>query len=82
MPINLVEYDGKSIIKLEGVVSIEEVDQLMELLRASPAPPLDLSGCEHLHTAALQLLLMLKPEIAARPAGNFWNRCLGTDTDY
>ena len=77
MPINLSEQDGKQIARLEGVVTIEETDQLFEILRQEPAPSLDLSGCEHLHTAALQLILALKPEISAPPPGSFWNRCLG-----
>ena len=81
MPIKMTDGNEPPVILLEGQVSIEETDQLFELLRQDPRPTIDLSACEHLHTAALQILLMLKPEIAAPAPSVFWNRCLGICTE-
>ncbi len=72
MPISLSSVQGEPRIVLEGVVSPEEVDQLHELLRDHPGAGVDLRACEHLHTAALQLLLLLKTPVAAPSDTPFW----------
>lgn len=72
MPINLKPEGDHQQIVIEGVVVPEDVDLLYELIRDHPAAQVDMSACEHLHTAALQLLLLSGATIAAQPADPFW----------
>jgi len=46
---------------ITGFCSVEEAEDLQAWLMAPEAPRLDLSGCEHLHAAALQVLLARPP---------------------
>jgi alpha-D-ribose 1-methylphosphonate 5-triphosphate diphosphatase PhnM len=57
----------KSKAVLSDVVSVEETEGLLEWLQAHPKGKLDLSGCVHLHTANLQVLMAARPSIAAWP---------------
>ena len=54
-------------ILLRGVISVEEAESLLCLLQEVQDPQLDLSGCEHLHAAALQVVLAARPKIASWP---------------
>jgi hypothetical protein len=76
MPVNLVGSDAGALLVLEGVVTAEETDQFVALLVEYPDVRLDLSACEHLHTAVLQAILQLRPNISALPADPFWSRCI------
>ncbi len=49
------------------VVSIQEVDELMEWLLANPDATINLEECQHLHLAALQALAFAKRPITAWP---------------
>jgi hypothetical protein len=74
MPIDLTG----PVAVLEGHCSVEEAEPLLEWLRAAPAPAVDLSACAHAHTAVLQVLLALRPALAAAPADEFLARlCAG-----
>ncbi|WP_157271785.1 hypothetical protein [Azohydromonas aeria] len=53
---------------LEGIVGVEDAEGLAAWLREQPAPAVALSDCEHVHGAVLQVLLALRPRVAARPA--------------
>jgi hypothetical protein len=53
---------------LEGVVTVEDAETLMQWLRAQPKPAVHLGKCEHLHGAVLQVLLALRPRLLAAPA--------------
>lgn len=70
-----IEYnaqaDGEKIV-IEGVTGPEDVDMLLELIQENPQASCDLSKCEHLHTAVLQLLLLSKISISALPESPFW----------
>ncbi|CAH2031211.1 hypothetical protein [Trichlorobacter ammonificans] len=77
MPLRLDTDSTPPRLILEGVVSIEETDGLLEALTHHAGIGVDLSGCEHLHTAPLQLLKLRKVPVLAPPADNFWLRCLG-----
>ncbi len=81
MPVNMKEGSNPLVIALEGIISIEDTDQLFDLLRMEPMPALDLSACEHIHTAPLQLIKMLNPGITNPAPDSFWNRCLGISGD-
>jgi len=50
------QYDGDTIV-MKGVCAIEDVDELMKYLQEHPHARVDLTGCEHMHTALLQLLM-------------------------
>ncbi len=53
---------------LEGVVTVEDAEGLLQWLRAQATPAVHLGRCEHLHAAALQVLLALRPRVVAVPA--------------
>jgi hypothetical protein len=56
---------------LEGVVTVEDAEGLLQWLRMQGRPAVHLGRCEHLHGAALQVLLALQPRIVA-PASDPW----------
>lgn len=55
------------VARLEGKCTLHEAEALCEWLRKTSKAKLDLSGCEHLHTAVLQVILVAKTEIIAAP---------------
>lgn len=74
MPIELVKVEGRRPrLVLQGIVAPEEVDLLHELIRDNPGAEADLAACEHLHTAALQLLLLAKIPAVSLPEDSFWH---------
>lgn len=76
MPLRLDTEAVPPILYCEGIVTIEETDGLLEALKEQPGLCADLSACEHLHTAPLQTLRLLKVPIRALPVGTFWKFCL------
>jgi hypothetical protein len=56
---------------LIGVVTVDEVEELVGWLRTSRRPRVGLSRCNHLHTAALQALLLFRPKISSAPKDAF-----------
>ncbi|WP_337062926.1 hypothetical protein [Kineococcus sp. G2] len=67
MPLHFAE--GTAV--LTGTVVVDEAEPLAAWLRAADGPAVDLAGCEHLHTAALQALLAARVKVAAAPADDF-----------
>ncbi len=55
-------------VRFEAVCTVEDALPLLEFLRVSAAPEVDLSACTHLHTALLQLLLAARPRLVSPPA--------------
>jgi hypothetical protein len=49
----------------DGTCAVEEAEPLLDWLRLTAAPQVDLSRCDHVHTSILQTLLALRPVIAA-----------------
>jgi len=49
--------------RIEGRVGAEECQDLLDWLRQHERGPVDLAECEHLHTAALQCLLVFHPAV-------------------
>jgi len=76
MPVRIDSDTVPPRIVLEGVVTIEETDLLLEAFARYPGIGVDLSACEHLHTAPLQLLKFRKTPLLAEPKDPFWIRCL------
>jgi hypothetical protein len=56
------KYAKKS-VTLEGNITVEEAEALATWLKKNPLATVKLSRCEHLHAAALQVLLALKPRL-------------------
>ena len=56
---------------LVGVVTVDEVEQLAGWLRAARRPKVSLRRCNHLHTGALQALLLFQPRITSSPTDAF-----------
>lgn len=56
---------------LTEVVTVDEVEQLAGWLRSTPKARVNLRKCNHLHTGALQALLLFRPKIAAAPTDAF-----------
>ncbi len=61
-----ITYDKKLAVFQEAI-SIEEADGLMEWLIKTPKSKIDLTQCQHLHAAILQVLMAAKPVISAWP---------------
>jgi hypothetical protein len=55
----------------------EEADALLEWMRGTTAPVVDLSACVALHTALAQLILATRPRVVASPSDPLLAGCLG-----
>jgi hypothetical protein len=64
----------KNVATLTGVVTVDDAEPLARWLRETARPKVRLSGCTHLHTAALQALLVARPAIAKPPSEPFLAR--------
>jgi hypothetical protein len=62
------------IITLEGECQVDEAEQLLEFLLANPGAAVDWSGCRQLHTALVQVLLAVRPEMRGFPEAEFLSR--------
>lgn len=51
-----IAFNGQ-VIEMEGACTIEEADALLAFLERTPGAKVSLRGCEHLHTALLQILV-------------------------
>ncbi len=49
-------------------VDIEEVEMLLEWLLKNPKGKINLANCTHIHSSTLQVLMAIKPPIAAHPS--------------
>ncbi|WP_231953744.1 hypothetical protein [Actinoplanes derwentensis] len=67
MPLELHEETAN----LVGVVTVDEVEQLVGWLRTAKRPRVSLRRCNHLHTGALQALLLFRPKISSAPSDAF-----------
>jgi hypothetical protein len=56
---------------LTGVITVDDVEPLVAWLRSTPRPRISLKRCNHLHTGALQALLLFRPRISAAPTDAF-----------
>jgi hypothetical protein len=58
----------ETLVRFESVCTVEDALPLLEFLKGSAMPEVDLLACTHLHTALLQLLLAARPRLASPPA--------------
>jgi hypothetical protein len=70
MPVTL----GKSSATLSGVVSVDDAEPLAQWLRDTARPRVRLADCTHLHTAALQALMVAGPAVTSAPTDPFLAR--------
>jgi len=61
--------DGK--IVLDGRCPVEDAEPLLQLLQATPDAMCDWTGCSHLHTAVVQVIMAARPALAG-PCGDPW----------
>lgn len=53
------------------VLTVEEVEPFVGWLRSTDRPRVNLRRCTHLHTGAVQALLVFRPKVSAPPADHF-----------
>lgn len=70
MPLEIA--DGVAV--LTRAVTVDEAEPLARWLRETADPAVDLAGCTHLHTAALQSLMAARPTVVAAPTQPFLAR--------
>lgn len=58
-------------IVLSGMCHLEEAETLFGLLQSHPGASVDLSACDGLHGAVLQVLLVARPAISGVPTVPF-----------
>lgn len=61
-----IEYTNSTAIFSDSV-SVEEADGLLDWIMKNPKGKVDLTQCQHLHAANLQVLLVAKMPILALP---------------
>ncbi|MCY0965524.1 hypothetical protein [Parathalassolituus penaei] len=64
---------------LSGNVGIEETDEILQWFRdrEQEKTELDLSDCDHLHAAILQVLMIARPRLSAMPANASFGEWVG-----
>jgi hypothetical protein len=67
---------------LDGVVGVEDAEELLRWLRASDMPTVGMKRCTHVHAAALQVLLALRPRIVHAPADPWLAHVLGLAPEH
>lgn len=65
-----VRQEG-GVVFLEGDCPVEDAEPLLAALLGGGPPVVDWSGCASLHTAVLQVLLAVRPELRGSPGEAF-----------
>lgn len=58
-------------IRLSGPATVEDAETLAAALQATPDLPVDWSNAGPLHTAVVQVLLVLRPRLIGTPSDTF-----------
>ncbi|MFG1465045.1 hypothetical protein V5F77_19350 [Xanthobacter sp. DSM 24535] len=66
-----VRLHDSNILLLEGACPVEDAGILLEHICAIPDAIVDWRGCEWVHAAVLQVLLVTAVEVKGPPAGAF-----------
>lgn len=61
-----IEYQ-KEVVIFRDFVAVDEAETLLEWLQKNPEAKVDLSGLSHLHTACLQVLMAVAPDVSDWP---------------
>lgn len=67
----------KKYAALEDVVTVEEAESLWEWMCQQAHPAVNLSKCQHLHTAVLQVLLAARPKFVGEIGDSVLAMALG-----
>ena len=67
MPLQL----GSRTAVLDGIITVEDAEPLTAWLRITPAGRVNLRDCTHLHTAALQALIVAAAKVSVLPTDIF-----------
>lgn len=65
MPMDLSE----TVATLTGICEVADAEPLLVWLQAHPQGQVDVSRCEHAHTAIVQVLMAAQPTLVGMPAG-------------
>ncbi len=66
-----VRRDDSGQVVLEGDCPVEDAERLLQLLQSTPGAPCDLTRCNRLHTAVVQVILAVRPTLIG-PCGDPW----------
>ena len=66
-----VEVKTDGTIELSGHCGVEDAEALQRQLLSAPGATVAWDGCEHLHSAVIQILLLSRPSIRGSPASVF-----------
>ncbi len=72
-----IEY-SEELAHLSGTVSVEEAESLLQWIQQYPHGKAALSGCSHIHAAALQVLMAANIEILTWPQDEHFKTWLST----
>jgi hypothetical protein len=64
-----VSADG--VILLKGTCALDDAEPLLRSLADNPHALIDWTGCDHIHTAVVQVLMAAKPRIVGSPTHSF-----------
>ncbi len=58
-----IARDASGMIVLSGHCTVEDAEPLLQLFQATPDASLHWTQCESLHTAVLQVILVVRPAV-------------------
>jgi hypothetical protein len=67
---------GEDIVRIDGVCGVEEAMPLLEFLQTHGEARIDMRTCTLLHSAALQVLMVVATRVAVLPEEEFLARWL------
>jgi hypothetical protein len=63
-------------VRIDGVCGVDEAMPLLEFLQTHGEARIDMRTCTHLHSAALQVLMVAASRVAVPPEEEFLSRWL------
>jgi hypothetical protein len=67
---------AEDMVRIDGVCGVDEAMPLLEFLQTHGEAQIDMRTCTHLHSAALQVLMVVAIRVAVLPDEEFLNRWL------
>jgi hypothetical protein len=67
---------GEDAVRIDGVCAVDEAMPLLEFLQTHREARIDMRTCTHLHSAALQVLMVVAIRVAVLPEEEFLSRWL------
>jgi hypothetical protein len=66
-----VELSNEGLVRLSGACPQEDAESLLRLLVVQPGRAVDWTACDIAHSAVIQVLLAIRPDMVGPPAGDF-----------